>query len=75
MNITDIMIHVHPELSAEQRTKVEEEVSSQDGVISVHFSPELQHEMTVAYNPESVTSETILSLVRQWDQDAVMIGL
>ena len=75
MNITDIMIHVHPELSADQRAKVEEEVSNQDGVISVHFSPELQHEMTVAYNPESVTSETILSLVRQWDQDAVMIGL
>ena len=75
MNITDIMIHVHPELSADQRGKVEEEVSNQDGVISVHFSPELQHEMTVAYNPESVTSETILSLVRQWDQDAVMIGL
>jgi len=41
MDITDIMFHVHPELSAEQRAKVEEEVSSQDGVISVHFSPEL----------------------------------
>ncbi|GMR16333.1 MAG: hypothetical protein BMS9Abin31_0662 [Gammaproteobacteria bacterium] len=75
MNITDIMIHVHPELSAEQRTKVEDEVSKQDGVISVHFSPKLQHELTVAYNPESLTSEAILSIIRQWDQDAVMVGL
>lgn len=75
MDITDIMIHVHPELSAEQSTKVEDEVSNQDGVISVCFSPEHQHEMTVAYNPESITSEAILSLVRQWDSDAVMVGL
>jgi len=75
MNITDIMIHVHPELSKDQHTKVEEIVRNQDGVISVHFSPEHQHEITVAYNPESITSETILGLVRQYDQDAVMIGL
>jgi hypothetical protein len=61
MNISDIMIHVHPELSAEQRTKVEDELSNQDGVISVHFSFEHQHEMTVAYNPESVTAENILN--------------
>jgi len=75
MNIADILIHVHPELSVEQRTKVEEEVSSQDGVISVHFSPEHQHELTVAYNPQSITSQAILSLVRQWDKDAAMAGL
>jgi hypothetical protein len=75
MNITDIMIHIHPELSAEQRTKVKEVVSSQDGVISVCFSQDQEHELIVAYNPESLTSETILSLVRQWDQDAVMVGL
>jgi len=75
MNIVDIMIHVHPQLSAEQRTKVEETVSNHGGVVSVHFSPEREHEMTVAYNPESITADTILGLVRQWDQDAVMVGL
>jgi len=75
MNIADILIHVHPELSVEQRTKVEEEVSNQDGVISVHFSPEHLHELTVAYNPQSITSQVILKLVRQWDKDAVMAGL
>jgi len=75
MNITDILIHIHPDLSAEQRTQVEDFVSNQDAVVSVHFSPEHQHEMTVAYNPESISSETILGLVRQWDKDAMMAGL
>ena len=75
MDITDIMIHVHPQLSVEQRAKVEDEVSNQDGVISVCFSTEHQHELTVAYNPKSITSEAILNLVRQWDKEAVMVGL
>jgi hypothetical protein len=75
MNITDIMIHVHPELSSEQRTQVEEIVSNQNGVVSAHFSHKLEHEITVAYNPESLTSGNILSIVRQWDQNAVMVGL
>lgn len=75
MNITDIMIHVHPQLSAEQRSKIEDVIGNQDGVMSVHFSPDHEQELTVAYNPESITSEAILSLVRQWDEDAVMAGL
>jgi len=75
MNIADILIHIHPELSVEQRTKVEEDVSNQNGVVSVHFSPEHQHELTIAYDPQSITSETILNIVRQWDKDAVMVGL
>jgi len=75
MNIADILIHVHPELSVEQRTKIEEDVSNQNGVVSVHFSPEHQHELTIAYDPQSITSEAILNLVRQYDPDAVMIGL
>ena len=75
MNIADILIHVHPELSDEQRTKIENVVSNQNGVISVHFSPEHHHELVVAYNPESSTSSVILGVVRQWDKDAVMAGL
>ncbi|MBD3609154.1 MAG: hypothetical protein HUJ30_01240 [Gammaproteobacteria bacterium] len=75
MNITDIMIHVHPELSAEQREHIEQEISSLDGIVSVHFSPQHHQELNIAYNPEAVNSTTILSMVRQWDQDAVMAGL
>ena len=75
MDIVDIMIHVHPDLSAEQRAKVEETVGACDGVVSVHFSPEHTHELTVAYNPEAMNSTTILEQVRQWDKDAMMVGL
>lgn len=75
MDIADIMIHVHTDLSAEQRAKIEEAVSACDGVVSVHFSPEHTHELTVAYDPEAINSKTILEQVRQWDKEAMMAGL
>jgi len=75
MDIADILIHVHPDLVAEQRAKVEGALSSNEGVVSVHFSPQHAHELTVAYDPEAISSETILEQVRQWDREAVMAGL
>ena len=41
MDIVDIMFHIHPDLSAEQRTRIEETISADEGVMSVHFSPYL----------------------------------
>ncbi len=75
MDIADILIHVHPDLVDEQRAEVEKALGSSDGVVSVHFSPQHSHELTVAYNPEAINSETILEQVRQWDREAVMAGL
>lgn len=75
MDIVDIMIHVHPDLSAEQRAKIENEVGACEGIVSVHFSPQHAHEMTVAYDPEVINSQTILKQVRQWDAAATMAGL
>ena len=75
MNIADIMIHVHPDLSSEQRAKIEETVSACKGVMSVHFCTEHTHELTVAYDPEVINSKTILEQIKQWDQEAVMVGL
>lgn len=46
MDITDILIHVHPTLSAEQRAKIEEALSGSKGVVSAHFSTEHPHVLT-----------------------------
>lgn len=75
MDIADIMIHVHADLSAEQREKIEETVGACEGVVSVHFSPQHAHEMTVAYDPETINAQMILARVRQWDAVATMVGL
>ncbi|HEC27435.1 MAG TPA: ATP-binding protein [Gammaproteobacteria bacterium] len=75
MDIADILIHVHPDLLAEQREKLEEALNSNEGVVSVHFSSEHAHELIVAYNPDVINSATILEQIRQWDAAATMAGL
>lgn len=75
MDIVDVMIHVHPDLSATQRTSIETELGVYKGVVSAHFSTEHPHELTVAYNPKMVNSLTLLEGVKNWDAEATMIGL
>jgi hypothetical protein len=75
MDITDILIHMHPELSAQQRVKIEADVGARDGILSVHFSSEHPHELIVAYDPQAISSQQILTLVRKWDTAATMMGL
>jgi hypothetical protein len=75
MDIVDILIHVHPELSVEQRAKIEHEVGMNKGVMSVHFSAVHPHELTVAYDPQAIASKRILELVRVSDEAATMVGL
>jgi len=75
MDITDLLIHVHPALSAEQRAKIEEALRGSKGVVSVHFSPAHPHVLTVAYDPEASHAGQLLQIVREWDQAATMAGL
>lgn len=75
MDIVDFVIHVHPTLSAEQRTKIEEALSGSKGVVSVHFSPTHSHMVTVAYDPEAAHARQLLQAVREWDAAATLVGL
>lgn len=65
MDIADILIHFHADLSPEQWTAIEEAVSACDGVISVHFSRQHAHELTVAYDPAGIDSQVILEQVHR----------
>ena len=50
-------------------------IGARDGIVSVHFSSGHLHELIVAYDPEAVSSQRILELVRRWDQAATVVGL
>ncbi|MCL5061456.1 MAG: hypothetical protein M1449_13985 [Candidatus Thermoplasmatota archaeon] len=75
MDVADILIHVHPALTAEQRAKIEEALSGSKGVVSAHFSPAHPHTLAVAYDPEAARSGHLLRIVREWDQAATLVGL
>lgn len=75
MGMADIMIHVHADLSAEARQKVEEDLQGCDGMMSAHFSEDHPHMLTVVYDPAAITSQTILKHVHDQGVEASMIGL
>lgn len=76
MKIVDVLIYVHPELSPEDRTKVEQGVVACAGVISANFDKHKHpHALTVEYNPDAVQAKQILEVVRRHDPAATMIGL
>lgn len=76
INIADIVVHLHPESSCDDRNIIEKELRDHDGVISVHFdTDDHPHSLVVAYNPEAVSSEMLLEGIRKCDSRAVMLGI
>ena len=75
MDMVDALIHVHPDLSAMEREKLEEELRALAGVISVHFSPGHLHLLIVAYDPKVTSSTAILTHAGTRGVEATKVGL
>lgn len=76
MDTPDILIYVHPELSAEGRARIENEVMGCKGVIAADFDHHKHpHALMVVYNPDATNGKKILSAVRKHDPAASMVGL
>ena len=75
MNIVDILFHIHPDLSEEQRSNIEDSISAQNGVMHVNFNDKVSHELSVSYDPDAITADSILAELREWDTNATMVGL
>lgn len=76
MDTADILIHVHPELSADARARLENAVLASNGVIAANFDHHKHpHALTVLYNPDATHGKAILDVVRQIDPAATMVGL
>ncbi|MFQ5756624.1 MAG: hypothetical protein ACE5H7_11115 [Acidiferrobacterales bacterium] len=72
--MADIVIHVHPDLSVEERTKLEEGLREYDGVVSIHFNPERAHLLTAVYDPDVTSSTDILTHIGKRGVEATKIG-
>lgn len=76
MDTPDILIHVHPELSADKREEVEDALMKCAGVISAHFDHHPHpHALMVVYDNDAIKEGQILAAVRKFDPVATMVGL
>ena len=71
----DDYVHLHPDGLFDNRVKIEKALRALSGVFSVHFdADELRHAIFIAYNPEVVTSETLLKIIRRSYAKAVKVA-
>ncbi len=76
MDTPDILIHVHPDLSAEDRVTVVDAVLACPGIIAAAFNHHKHpHALIVVYNFDAISSQEILATVRKYDSLAAMVGL
>jgi len=76
MDTVDILIHVHPELSADDRAKLEKAVMENTGVIAANFDHHKHpHALIILYNPDAIQDKQILDTVKKIDPAATMVGL
>ena len=75
MSLADFLINVRPELPMHERAQLEDELSHMGGVVSACFSPAHPHIMTVTYNPDAVSSGTVLARVGARGIEASKVGL
>ena len=76
MNIADMLIHVHPELDAQNRANLENWVSVCDGVDCAEFDHHTHpHALIVKYDPDAIRGIHILERVRKVVPESSIVGL
>jgi hypothetical protein len=76
MNTADMIIHVHPELGAQDKTRVTKWLEGRVGVDCAEFSHHPHsHALMVKYDPEAIRGMELLQMVRSLDPVATMVGL
>ncbi len=74
-NISDILIHLHPDLSFDATSCMEKCLRKHDGVVGVHINSEQRpHSVIVAYNSEATNPGEVLTEIRKCDRTAVMLS-
>ncbi len=71
----DMYVHLHADSLCDDRNKLEKKLCDASGVFSVHYDKdEYRNAMIVAYNPEVVSSEALLEIIRECCEDAVSVA-
>jgi hypothetical protein len=77
MNVqfADILVHIDDNLSAEQRSRIEDNLRAIDGVVSVHNPDDRPHLTIVQFVPNKTSSAEILQTVTGQGVRAELVGL
>jgi len=75
IKLTDVTLHIHEALDKGRRNEIEAALRALDGVVSVHNPDDRPHLTVVEYNPEKVSSQSLLEKVRAGGVHAELVGM
>ena len=75
MQMADVVIHVDETIDHDRRTAIADMVRNHAGVVGVAHHDEKPHLLIVEYDPDAVTSRTLLDVVTAQGVHAELIGL
>ena len=71
----DIYVHLHDDSLSDSRDKVEKVLRDSSGVFTVHFDKDIyRNAMFVSYNPNVVSSEILLEIIKKSYVRAVRVA-
>lgn len=71
----DIYVHLHQDSLFDDRSRVEYELYASSGVYAVHYDADIfRNAMLVSYNPNIVSSEVLLDIIRKSYVRAVKVA-
>ena len=71
----DLYVHLHPDSLSDDRGKVEMALRDFGGVFAVHFDADnYRNAMFVSYNPNAVSAEVLLEIIRESYVRAVKVA-
>ena len=73
ITLCDTIIHINDTLNQEQKRALEERMRQIPGVIAPRFNKE--HLLSLFYNSEGLSAQTLLATVQQQGYQAQLVGL
>ena len=73
--MVDVLIHIDPETSHDERENLRDLILSQNGVDAAAYHDDKPHLIIVEYDPDQVTSEKLLEVVTNKGIHAELVGL
>lgn len=60
----DLYVHLHADRLMQAAARVEARLKQTGGVLGVHFGDECRHSLYVAYDPQTISAENLMALIR-----------
>jgi hypothetical protein len=74
MDTLEVLIHIHPDLSDEERGALNQDLQGAEGVATAHFSEVTHHILMVKYDANVTDAHKILAQAQSRDPVAAIVS-